>query len=129
MDEAERATTVGLMYQGSLISVEPPDVMRGRMRGEVVELVAEPRDVVQRVLAGSPGVTSHMVFGDRLHVVVRDAAGAIPALRADLERAGATVGGVERVAPSLEDVFISMIEERGRSGAAPESPGDRNGRA
>ena len=130
MDEAERATTVGLMYQGSLISVEPPDVMRGRMRGEVLELAAEPRDVVQRVLAGSPQVLSHMVFGDRLHVVVRDAAGAIPTLRADLERAGATVGGVERIAPSLEDVFISMIEERAgsKAGASPASSDDRDGR-
>ena len=118
MDEAERATTVGLMYQGRLISVEPPDAMRRRMRGEVVELIAEPREIVRRVLAGSPDVLSHIVFGDRLHVVVRDAAQAIPALRADLEQAGATVGGAERIAPSLEDVFISMIEERGRQEAA-----------
>lgn len=118
MDEAERATTVGLMYQGRLISVEPPDAMRGRMRGDVLEVLAEPRDTVRRVLAASPDVRSQVVFGDRLHVVVRDAERAIPALRADLERAGATVGGIERIPPSLEDVFISMIEERGASNAA-----------
>ena len=118
MDEAERATTVALMYGGRLISVESPDAMRGRMRGDVVELLAEPRETVRRALAASPEVLSQMVFGDRLHVVVRDAARAIPALRADLERAGARVQQAERIVPSLEDVFISMIEERGRSGAA-----------
>ncbi|HLW47100.1 MAG TPA: ATP-binding cassette domain-containing protein [bacterium] len=127
MDEAERATTVGLMYQGRLISVEPPDAMRRRMRGDVVEVIAEPRETVRRVLAGSPDVLSHMVFGDRLHVVVRDAATAIPALRADLERAGAAVTQVESVPPSLEDVFISMIDDRGRStpaGAGQSAGGD-----
>jgi ABC-2 type transport system ATP-binding protein len=113
MDEAERATTVGFMYRGRLISVEPPDAMRGRMRGDVVEVLAEPRDVVRRVLAASPEVRSQMVFADRLHVVVGDARRAIPALRADLEGAGATVLEVERIEPSLEDVFIAMIEERG----------------
>jgi ABC-2 type transport system ATP-binding protein len=122
MDEAERATTVGFMYRGRLISAEPPDAMRQRMRGELVEVLAEPRDIVRRVLSASPQVLSQMVFADRLHVVVRDAAQAIPALRAELEAAGARVLETERIAPSLEDVFISMIEERtgaeGRGAAA-----------
>ena len=113
MDEAERATTVGFMYQGRLISVEPPDAMRRRMRGEVVEVLAEPRETVRRVLAASPEVLSHTVFADRLHVVVRDAARAIPALRAELTAAGATVLEADPIPPSLEDVFISMIEEQG----------------
>jgi drug efflux transport system ATP-binding protein len=131
MDEAERATTVALMYQGRLISVEPPDTMRRRMRGDVLEVLAEPRNTVRRVLAASPEVLSQVVFGDRLHVVVRDAERAIPALRADLERAGVTVGGIERIAPSLEDVFISMIEERGASNAAAPTgaAGDHHGSA
>jgi ABC-2 type transport system ATP-binding protein len=118
MDEAERATTVGFMYRGRLISVEPPDAMRRRMRGEVVEVLAEPREIVRRVLAASPYVLSQMVFADRLHVVVQDAAEAIPALRADLAAAGAAVLEAERIPPSLEDVFISMIESRDAGGAA-----------
>jgi ABC-2 type transport system ATP-binding protein len=120
MDEAERATTVGLMYQGRLISVEPPDAMRRRMRGDVLEVVAEPRQTVRRVLGASPDVRSQVVFGDRLHVVVRDAAAAIPALRDELEQAGAAVAAIDRVVPSLEDVFISMIEEQ--AGAATGQP-------
>jgi drug efflux transport system ATP-binding protein len=127
MDEAERATTVGLMYEGRLISVESPDAMRGRMRGDVVEVLAGPRDTVRRVLAASPDVLSQMVFGDRLHVVVRDAVRAVPVLRADLERSGATVTGVERIEPSLEDVFIAMIEERAQPNAS--GSGDRRGSA
>ena len=117
MDEAERATIVGFMYQGRLISVEPPDAMRRRMRGDVVEILAEPRDTVRRALAASPDVLSQMVFADRLHVVVQDAARAVPALRADLERAGARVLEIAPIEPSLEDVFIAMIEERGAARA------------
>ncbi|HEV2283087.1 MAG TPA: ABC transporter ATP-binding protein [bacterium] len=129
MDEAERATTVGFMYQGRLISVEPPDAMRRRMRGEVVEVLAEPRETVRRVLAASSEVLSHMVFADRLHVVVRDAARAIPALRAELTAAGATVLEAEPIQPSLEDVFIAMIEEQGGADRPPAAAGRGGGAA
>ena len=129
MDEAERATTVGFMYQGRLISVEPPDAMRHRMRGEVVEVLAEPRETVRRVLAASSEVLSHMVFADRLHVVVQDAARAIPALRAELAQAGATVLEAEPIPPSLEDVFISMIEEQGGADRPPAAAGRGGGAA
>ena len=117
------------MYHGALISVEPPDAMRRRMRGEVLEIVAEPRDTVRRILATSADVLSQMVFGDRLHVVVRDAEHATLALRGELERAGASVTAIDRIPPSLEDVFISMIEERGgpSPAAAPTSSGHGSG--
>ncbi len=112
MDEAERCTTVGLMYQGELISVEEPGAMKRRMRGDVLEVLAEPKAAARRSLKAAPEVLSETVFGDRLHLVVRDAASAIPALTARMQRQGVTVREIRPIAPSLEDVFISMIGER-----------------
>ncbi len=112
MDEAERSTMVGLMYEGDLISVEEPDAMKRGMRGEVVEMLADPKATARRLLKSQPEVLSETVFGDRLHLVVRDAASAIPALTARLEQQGVTVREARQIPPSLEDVFISTISER-----------------
>lgn len=130
MDEADRCTTVGMMYEGRLISVADPGVMRRQMRGEVVEVLAEPKAAARRALRGARGVLSEMVFGDRLHIVVPEAASAIPAFTALLAGRGVTVREIRPIAPSLEDVFISMIEERrereGRP-AQPDGPGAERG--
>jgi ABC-2 type transport system ATP-binding protein len=112
MDEAERSTTVGLMYQSRLISIEDPQAMKGRMRGEVVEVLAEPKAAARRILKDTPDVLSLTVFGDRLHLIVPSSTTAIPAVTARLTAQGIQVREARQVVPSLEDVFIALIEER-----------------
>jgi len=112
MDEADRCTTVGLMYGGALIAVEDPAVMKRRMRGDVVEIVATPKVEARAVLKRSPEVLSETVVGDRFHVVVGDAATAIPVLTERLAGQGVRVKDARAVPPSLEDVFVSIISER-----------------
>jgi hypothetical protein len=48
------------------------------------------------------------VFGNTLHVVVRDANAAILSIREILQGKGLHVARVESIAPSLEDVFVSL---------------------
>ncbi len=117
MDEADRCTTVGLMYGGELILTEDPRVMKRGMRAEVVELVAEPKAVARRVLKAAPEVLSLSVVGDRFHVIVASSVAAIPALSDRLTAEGATVVEARRVPPSLEDVFVAMILERSTASA------------
>jgi ABC-2 type transport system ATP-binding protein len=50
------------------------------------------------------------VFGTRLHVVAADADAGARAIRERLERDGNLPLSIERIVPSLEDVFIHMIE-------------------
>ena len=125
MDEAERSTTVGLMYESRLISIEDPQAMKRRMRGEVVEVLAEPKAAARRILKGAPDVLSLTVFGDRLHLIVPSSKTAIPAMTARLTEQGIQVREARQVAPSLEDVFIALIEER----RAVPSRGPEAGRA
>ena len=49
-----------------------------------------------------------------------DAEAVLPPLRAALEQAGFVPAGLARIPPSLEDVFVSLIEEQER-----ETPEDR----
>jgi ABC-2 type transport system ATP-binding protein len=118
MDEADRCTTVALMYNGELISVEDPRVMKQRIRAEVVELVASPKAVARRVLQAAPEVVSQSVIGDRFHIIVTSADAALRTLPDRLAAQGATVAQARRVPPSLEDVFVTMIHERGGESGA-----------
>lgn len=122
MDEAERCTTVGLLYAGELVAVEDPGVMKRQMRGDVVEFVAEPKAGARRVIQQSPEILSETVIGDRFHVVVADAAAAIPVLTRRLSAEGVRVRDAGTVPPSLEDVFVSMITERRAKGDGGKEP-------
>lgn len=125
MDEADRCTTVGLLYQGELIAVEDPGALRRRLQGDVVEFVAEPRKAARRIVAGSAEVLSVTLVGNRFRVVVADAATGIPALTGRLTAQGVQVGKVEPIPPSLEDAFVSVIAAR--RGAAGEAGADARG--
>jgi ABC-2 type transport system ATP-binding protein len=57
------------------------------------------------------------LFGDALHAVVEDAASAAPAVKDFLVAGGFEVDSVSAVPPSLEDVFVSLIEEEDRKAA------------
>jgi ABC-2 type transport system ATP-binding protein len=62
------------------------------------------------------GVSEVAVFGSGLHVTVADA-GAISRVRELLEGRGILVRRVEEIQPSMEDVFVAMIEAEERKAA------------
>ncbi len=109
MDEAERASRVGLMNRGRLIACDDPAALKSSMQGEILEIVADPKATAKQVLRGHALVTSLEVFGDRLHVLVASANQAEAELRGVLIAAGVQVHSIRRAVPSLEDVFVSRL--------------------
>jgi ABC-2 type transport system ATP-binding protein len=119
MDEAERCSRVGLMYEGQLIECAPPAVLRSEVRGDLLAVstlqVMTARDAL--LAANLPGVVELQVYGDVLHVFVKDAAEAEAAVREALRVASVPVVDVRRAQPRVEEAFISLIRERaGRGG-------------
>jgi ABC-2 type transport system ATP-binding protein len=55
------------------------------------------------------------LFGKGLHVVAVNGDAVIPLVRARLEELGFKPQRVEKIVPSLEDVFVSLIEARDRA--------------
>lgn len=109
LDEAERASHVGLMDHGRLIAHDDPAALKAAMEGELLEIIAEPKGVAAGALRDHALVNSLEVFGDRLHALVSSADVAVPALRQTLEAHGARVIQIRQIAPSLEDVFVARI--------------------
>ncbi|HEX9180505.1 MAG TPA: ATP-binding cassette domain-containing protein [Burkholderiales bacterium] len=109
MDEAEHCHTLGLLYRGRLIALGSPQELRSGMRaGEMLELECDrPMQALSLFEEGDGRRAS--LFGNRLHLLVDDAAAATPSVLARLRKAGHQVRGIERVSLSIEDVFITFI--------------------
>jgi len=111
MDEAERCTRVGLLAEGRLLAADTPRGIRGLMRGTVVEIVCPEIRRAFPILRGVPGVAEVQLFGDRLNAVVLDPGRDIPLIEGALAAAGIPVVQRRILAPSLENVFISVTQE------------------
>jgi ABC-2 type transport system ATP-binding protein len=110
MDEAERCSRVALLGQGRLLAADTPQGIKTLMRGTVVEIVCPEIRRAFGVLKTVPGVTEVQLFGDRLNAVVADPDREIPLIEAALASAGIPVLQRRVLAPSLENVFISVTE-------------------
>jgi ABC-2 type transport system ATP-binding protein len=111
MDEAERASRVGLMNRGRIIAIGDPASLKTQMEGEILEIVVETQEEAKRALRDHPAVRSFEVFGDRLHVLVASA-GDAQTLEAALRGARIPVSSIRSIPPSLEDVFVSRLGSR-----------------
>ena len=121
LDEAERCNRVALLHRGKLLGLGTPAELKAMMPGELFEVrSSDPRRVAARLRESFPGDTVGL-FGDRVHLSLRDPAGAERRTRDSLGAAGLDVISFRVIEPSLEDVFVSVIKEP-RSPAAP-APG------
>jgi len=112
MDEAERCNRVGLLFKGELIECGAPAAIKAMLKGQVVELRAEPVSRARETLSRQPEVIEVQLYGDLLHVLVDDADRRMPLLRSALELNGVRVDGLRAIRPRMEEAFISLIRQR-----------------
>jgi ABC-2 type transport system ATP-binding protein len=117
MDEAEYCDRIGLIYRGELIAIGTPETLKTQfMREEVLEILCErPQDAMSEI-EDVAGVKEVALFGKGLHAVTDQAEAAIPTVRNRLTERGYQIARVEKITPSLEDVFVSLIEAHDRTG-------------
>jgi len=83
----------------------------------VVAVTAPTPAAVRDEIQGMPGVSSILVVGDGVHLVVDDAERLLPAIRGRLRAAAIPFSEVARVAPTIEDLFVASVG--GQGGGAP----------
>jgi len=115
MDEAEHCDRLGLVYRGKLIALGSPRQLKERYAaGALIEVAAQPTMRALELLERVPAAKEAAVFGAALHVVA-DSEAAIEPIRRALELGGVTVAHIETIVPSLEDVFVALIEQADRA--------------
>jgi len=116
MDEAENCNRMVLIYHGTIIAAGTPEEMKTKnMKNEVLEIsLANAQDWLERI-SKIEGVKEAALFGSNIHTVVYDSSKAIPAIKEFLQKEKAGEFSVNKILPSLEDVFVSSIEEYDRT--------------
>ena len=113
LDEAERCHRVALMHQGKLLFCDTPANLKARMTKDVLAVSATEPRVVRDALELADGISSLVLTGDGVHVVVDDASRRIPEIEARLKNAGASFDAIQKVAPTIEDLFIDAVSSGG----------------
>jgi len=118
MDEAEYCHRLALMHRGKVIALGAPAELRHRPSvHSLLRLDSSQPLETMRALEDLPGVVDVAVFGGGLHVTVDDPEATTERIRAKLAAAGIEIRRLETILPSLEDVFVSMIEGEERRAA------------
>jgi ABC-2 type transport system ATP-binding protein len=118
LDEAERCHRVALIHGGRLAALGTTAEVKGIFKDRpIVEVRAADAVAVMQALDAMPAVEKTSLFGTAVHAVLRSKATSPEALRASLEQGGHTVESVDEVLPSLEDVFLDVVEKAGGAAA------------
>lgn len=109
MDEADRCSRVGLMYEGRLIICADPRKIRKEIGGEMIELSPKDWREAYDFIETLPGVLELQTYGELLHVIVDSAEKRLPKIRKALKHQGISFKGLRAAPARMEEAFISLI--------------------
>jgi ABC-2 type transport system ATP-binding protein len=122
MDEAEYCDRLALINQGKIIALGTPGELKSsHMPEDVWELETEQLIEAMGFLKERPGpvleplLKGIAVFGNTLHLVTPKGGNLAPSLPTLFAEKGIPIRRLEKIEPSLEDVFVSLIEGKNRN--------------
>jgi ABC-2 type transport system ATP-binding protein len=113
MEEAEYCNRLALIFRGRMVALgTPSELKKNSMKAELLLVECADLGPTVEALQSAPGVLDAAVFGSALHLVVSQAETAIPQVKSFLAERGIAIGRLEKIRPSLEDVFVSLTTDR-----------------
>ena len=112
LDEAERCSRIGLIYQGELLIADTPGAVKAQIAGTVLELRMENHQKGIKILEGIESLRNLVLSGDKIHILVDDPLEGERVIREVLKSKGMEILSLTVVRPSLEDAFVSIVRER-----------------
>jgi ABC-2 type transport system ATP-binding protein len=111
MDEADRCTRVGLMYQGRLIKCAPPQEIRTNVQGELIELIPSDWKQARQLIEQLQGVLEIQTYGESLHILVDSVDIQLPQIKSTLDEHNIKYHNVRQTSARMEEAFISLIKQ------------------
>jgi ABC-2 type transport system ATP-binding protein len=109
LDEAERCTRIGLMYRGRLLMKDEPMAVKKSLGMPMIELWSDDTRTAKGIVKEIEGVKGVNIYGDRLHVTIEERE-KVESIIAQLRHGGIEIKDYREILPSIEDVFILMVE-------------------
>ncbi|GIK38512.1 MAG: multidrug ABC transporter ATP-binding protein [Chloroflexota bacterium] len=112
MDEAEHCQDLVFIQRGRLVAKGSPEEIKvTKMHGDVIEIDCDDAARAIQLLRDLDMFEEVALYGSLIHVVTDNLPEHLPLIKKSLTGRGVQVNSVERIAPSLEDVFISSARE------------------
>ena len=116
LDEAERCHRVALIHAGRLATIGTTSEVKRVFDGRpILEIRSSSAVEAMRVLDADPDVEKTSLFGTAVHAVLRSSGATPDRIAARLREAGLTVDAIAPVTPSLEDVFLDVVDKFSRT--------------
>ncbi|MGA1841657.1 MAG: ATP-binding cassette domain-containing protein [bacterium] len=116
MDEAERCNRVGMMHRGRLIRYDSPEAIKNSLQEVCYELQCRDQRAAREILHKCDGVLSVEPYGSVVHLFLSPAQTSPETLQKTLDENGVKQVIFKSIAPSLEDVFIALIQKASNNG-------------
>jgi ABC-2 type transport system ATP-binding protein len=115
MDEAEHCQRLAFIQRGRLVTMgSHEEIKTSEMRGQVLEVDCDLPDVAVPVLRQLGVFEEVALYGALVHVVTQDPDAHQTLIEQVLRDKGVQVTAIDRIAPSLEDVFIASARRQER---------------
>jgi ABC-2 type transport system ATP-binding protein len=111
MDEAEYCDRLALIYQGKITAMGTPSELKLKTLPQgIFEVECDPLVTAVDLLKKEPWTVESAVFGDGLHVIGKEGVDLEREISALFKKHGVLLKRMGRIRPSLEDVFVSLVE-------------------
>ena len=119
MDEAEYCHRIALMGGGKMIALGSPAELKESLgEGHLLNLETSDLFKTMEILRGRPGIEDVAVFGAGLHVKVDNQSDGATVVREALSTEGVQIQTLEPIPPSMEDVFVTLLEFQNKKSAS-----------
>ncbi len=110
LDEAERCTRIGLIHKGRILLEDNPANIKKSLGIPMIEIWSDDARNAMEIIKKTSGVKSVSIYGNKLHVAI-ERKELIDNIFSNLAQAGIETKGQREILPSIEDIFISMVEK------------------
>jgi len=114
MDEAERCSMVGILYDGKVLKEGTPEALTHALPFNIIEVKAKPRKQMREVVSQTDGILSWNPVGDRLRLSVP--AAKEHSISRELERGfrkqKLDLQILRSARKTMEDVFVTVVEDQ-----------------
>ncbi|HNX90267.1 MAG TPA: ABC transporter ATP-binding protein [Candidatus Omnitrophota bacterium] len=117
MDEAENCDRLALIYRGTIIAMGTPSELKSdHMKDDILAVtVRDPEEWMEKIRA-LKSVTDVALFGTVLHVTAGSKDQAAVEVKELFQKEERMKYSISEIEPSLEDVFVSLIESYDKRG-------------
>ena len=113
MDEAEHCHQLAFIQRGKLVAIGSPEaIKREKMRGQVLEINCSAPDIAMQKLRAADLFEEVALYGALIHVVAENVETFKPQIEQLLQAENSQIRSMEKILPSLEDVFIASAREQ-----------------